>query len=109
MRPSSIIVSVLRSFAILIVLIGGSLFLQCATSPTPKPTSTDAGIEATPTPVPIPVTGCDAACANVAKLKCKYFDRCPSTCRLLQNQSLINCMINETSCENIDYCNKNHG
>lgn len=90
----------------LIVLIGGSAFLQCATAPTPKPapTNSDAGIEAAPS-----FTGCDAACAKVAKLKCEFADRCPSLCRLIQKKSFIDCVTNETSCQNIDYCNKNHG
>lgn len=105
LKPSSVIVSVLRAFAMLIVLIGGSAFLQCASSPTPKPNpiGNDGGVDRQP------VTGCDAACANVANLKCKWAEECPSICRLVQNQAYVDCVIKESSCENIDYCNKNHG
>jgi hypothetical protein len=41
LKPSSIVVSVLRAFAILIVLIGGSAFLQCASTPTQKQSFVD--------------------------------------------------------------------
>jgi hypothetical protein len=107
LKPNSVIVSVLRAFAMLIVLIGGSAFLQCATGPTPTPTPVPAPADGgTPKP---PVKGCDAACANVANLKCKWAEECPSICRLVQNQAYVDCVTRETSCENIDYCNKMHG
>jgi hypothetical protein len=106
-RPSNVFVSILRSFAILIVLIGGSMFLQCATSPNPTPNPT-------PTPVPSPVdsgvvSGCDAACANVVKLNCQFSDSCLENCIKIKSQKFVDCVTKETSCQNIDFCNKNHG
>lgn len=93
--------SIARSLAILTVLIGGSAFLQCASTPNPKPTPAP-----TPTPTPTPPgSGCDAAYQNLVKLGCDHSDAFPDACAAVDNPRFVDCVANATSCQSADTCN----
>lgn len=82
----------------LVSLVLGVAFIQCATLPSPTNTRLDAGVDAPP-------SDCDVACGVIAAMKCKFAAECPSFCRLINNPNLISCFKTSKSCLDVDGCN----